>query len=201
MIISCQGHVGNKWADIAKLLPGRTSNNVKNRWYNALMKQTDPHVGTMTGGGGKGGGGGRGGGSGGCLAFHAQTASYLQQQHPMPQMMPNQQGMFGWVEVASGEGWAGIALDPAATAVVNGGEGGGGGGGGGGYYDDAEAAPGRQYCNCRRCTSTRTQRLRTRRRQRTKKSTVKCSSCRGLLSVRRRRRRRPLRCLLRVRRG
>lgn len=49
MIISAQRKVGNKWADIAKLVPGRTDNNVKNRWNSTLMKQADPQHETKAG--------------------------------------------------------------------------------------------------------------------------------------------------------
>jgi hypothetical protein len=38
-IISLHGIKGNKWAEIAKELPGRPSNTVKNRWYSHLRKR------------------------------------------------------------------------------------------------------------------------------------------------------------------
>lgn len=39
LLTKLQRHVGNKWTEISKLIPGRSENSIKNRWHNRKTKQ------------------------------------------------------------------------------------------------------------------------------------------------------------------
>ncbi|OHT06112.1 Myb-like DNA-binding domain containing protein [Tritrichomonas foetus] len=42
IIIQKQKEIGNRWAIIARQLPGRSPNSIKNRWYSGLKAQHEP---------------------------------------------------------------------------------------------------------------------------------------------------------------
>eukprot|EP00947_MAST-08B_sp_MAST-8B-sp1_P001717 g1717.t1 len=41
VVIEARARLGNRWAQIARMLPGRSDNDVKNRWYASLRKRVE----------------------------------------------------------------------------------------------------------------------------------------------------------------
>ena len=60
VLLAAQGVLGNRWCSIAKLLPGRSENAVKNRWNSSAGREWREMRGRAGGGGGQGGAGAAG---------------------------------------------------------------------------------------------------------------------------------------------
>lgn len=56
LIIETRKVIGNRWAHIARMLPGRSDNDVKNRWYASLRKRVEGGDSSASKGKGKGAG-------------------------------------------------------------------------------------------------------------------------------------------------
>ena len=60
VILRMHAELGTRWAEIAKCLPGRSDNSVKNRWYSTCSRMLRQQQEQAEAGGGAGGGAGKG---------------------------------------------------------------------------------------------------------------------------------------------